>query len=686
MSDALFRTPEAPLDSWKAIATYLNRDVRTVRRWEAAEGLPVHRHRHLARSSVYAYPTELDAWRASRRPEKQATAPQPSSRRAHAIMFASLLVASFVSAGDGLNRASPAAQERGVVARQIWTGTDVDIQGMPTSDGRFLTFIDWTTGDVALRDLSAGTTRRVTNNGSLASSPEFGMWPVPSADGQHVAYLWFNGRELELRAASASAGAWTSRVLVRGEELLYAQPFAWSSDAQRLLAVLSRRDGTQEIALIAAGGGSVQTLKSIEWRYPAKMSLSPDGRFVAYDAQVRPGSADRDIFILAVDGRGETSIQHPAADHGPLWTPDGRSIVFASDRRGGTGLWRVSVSEGTPTGMAELLVPDIGTAAPMGFARDGSYYYAVRTGTEDIYVAGLDPSSGELTNAPTRLTERFTGSNLAPAWSPDGRLLAYVSRRRPLVDAPGSMAIVVRSLETGEERDLFPSLQLDRRRPIVRWFPDSRSLLLWAHDARGRKSLHRMDVRTGAIRVVRTDLGMPGFVFQPPALSPDGRTAYHFQVNDIMLSQSLVSYRIDAGRQQEVFRATGSLLSVASSKDGRRLALLTTGRENALLVLPATGGQPRELFRAREDGEGIAAQSLEWTNDDRFIVFVRTWREEGTTRSELWRIPSAGGEPQRMMSMEGLSFPSIDPSGRRLAFSAGQFGASTVWVMQNVLR
>lgn len=51
------------LDSWKAIANYLSRSVRTARRWEAEEGLPVHRQMHKAQGSVYAYRSEIDAWR-----------------------------------------------------------------------------------------------------------------------------------------------------------------------------------------------------------------------------------------------------------------------------------------------------------------------------------------------------------------------------------------------------------------------------------------------------------------------------------------------------------------------------------------------------------------------------------------------------------------------------------------------
>jgi TolB-like protein/Tfp pilus assembly protein PilF len=62
---------EAPsenrLDSWKEIATYLGRDVTTVQRWERQEGMPVHRHLHHKRGSVYALSSELDAWRQGRK-------------------------------------------------------------------------------------------------------------------------------------------------------------------------------------------------------------------------------------------------------------------------------------------------------------------------------------------------------------------------------------------------------------------------------------------------------------------------------------------------------------------------------------------------------------------------------------------------------------------------------------------
>src|SRR5690348_4276402 len=66
----------AKLESWKAIAVYLGRDVRTVQRWERHEGLPVHRLHHQKRGSVYAFAHELDTWAATRRSSLE-TPPAP---------------------------------------------------------------------------------------------------------------------------------------------------------------------------------------------------------------------------------------------------------------------------------------------------------------------------------------------------------------------------------------------------------------------------------------------------------------------------------------------------------------------------------------------------------------------------------------------------------------------------------
>ena len=106
------RSPTTPrLDSWKEIASYLGRDVRTVQRWEKKEALPVHRHQHDKQGTVYAFPSELDAWWVDRRPrlggdqaEPGADPDTPAGRRPIALWIAAgaaalvLAVAAFLIA------------------------------------------------------------------------------------------------------------------------------------------------------------------------------------------------------------------------------------------------------------------------------------------------------------------------------------------------------------------------------------------------------------------------------------------------------------------------------------------------------------------------------------------------------------------------------------------------------------
>ena len=80
------------LDSWKAIAVYLDRHVRTVRRWES-EGLPVHRIHHKSRDSVYCYRGEIDRWLADRSPHDH--------ERRHSRRFSVVLRWVMVAAGVG---------------------------------------------------------------------------------------------------------------------------------------------------------------------------------------------------------------------------------------------------------------------------------------------------------------------------------------------------------------------------------------------------------------------------------------------------------------------------------------------------------------------------------------------------------------------------------------------------------
>ena len=93
-------TGDERLDSWKEIASYLKREVRTLHRWEAHEGLPIHRHLHKQRGSVYAYKSELDAWWDSRRTklERPAAAIDALERPGRLRLVSMLFVAAILLA------------------------------------------------------------------------------------------------------------------------------------------------------------------------------------------------------------------------------------------------------------------------------------------------------------------------------------------------------------------------------------------------------------------------------------------------------------------------------------------------------------------------------------------------------------------------------------------------------------
>ncbi|HEY6392666.1 MAG TPA: hypothetical protein VIX89_15410, partial [Bryobacteraceae bacterium] len=84
--------PVDRLDSWKEIAAYLGREVRTVQGWEKNEALPIHRHQHARLGSVYAFKPELDAWREGR---KGVVEPPPKAgkpRLVRALLVGALLI------------------------------------------------------------------------------------------------------------------------------------------------------------------------------------------------------------------------------------------------------------------------------------------------------------------------------------------------------------------------------------------------------------------------------------------------------------------------------------------------------------------------------------------------------------------------------------------------------------------
>ncbi|MBI1874166.1 MAG: PD40 domain-containing protein [Acidobacteria bacterium] len=588
----------------------------------------------------------------------------------------------------------PTAQKPGVVTRQVWTGPEAfQPYSSPSPDGQYLSFPQQRAGGLAVRNLREGTSRPLftDSTGSAVFSSS-----VFSPDGRQLAYEWGTSKDLkfDLRILPFTGGeAAQPRIVHRNEETARIRPYAWTPDGKQLLVLRSLKDATNQIAMVSVQDGSVRVLKSLAWQY-ARLSLSPDGRYLAYDAPSGDGdpTAPRDIFVLAADGSRETAVvQSPADDSSPLWSPDGSQIVFLSTRTGNTSLWRVPIEGGKPKGPAELVKADTGQIRLQGMTRSGSLYYLVQTVRRtNVYFAELDGTM-KTAKAPVLATERFINSNLGPRWSPDGQYLAYVSRRGKGADGMDSAVLVIRTLETGEERDLSMPKGAGRDSSLMispKWFPDGRSVLVKGFLGGKEDLFYRVDLASGHAELLPGAKGAGGGAggLGANAISPDGKTIFYIAQEDAgstATMRELVRFDIDS-RRETVLKSGQLFFSLALSPDGTQLASARNEDQSQsfyLEVMPSGGGETREVFHA---AGLLNPDALAWSPDQRYLLFVRRGNNESYV---LWRVPVAGGEPEQIgISVTGrLVYPQVHPDGRRLTFALFETGASEIWALENFL-
>jgi hypothetical protein len=151
---------ERTLESWKEIGAYLQRDARTARNWEKEEGLPIHRHSHNSRSSVYAYPGEIDAWRASRKIAPIEPAPAPVRHVWRMPAFALTGMLCLIMVGNGIRPQIASAQQKGALAKRLLCADCGTEDAAFTRDGRSMVFAADGAGDLAVRDMSTGPVKR----------------------------------------------------------------------------------------------------------------------------------------------------------------------------------------------------------------------------------------------------------------------------------------------------------------------------------------------------------------------------------------------------------------------------------------------------------------------------------------------------------------------------------------------
>jgi serine/threonine protein kinase/Tol biopolymer transport system component len=600
----------------------------------------------------------------------QSAADSRRRRRVWAAAVAASLTALAVTAGIARHESGRDRRSNGALSAYFGSSAekravhtpDVMIPGIPSPDGRFFPYSARGTGNLAIYEFATGQSRTLTTTGD-GGDQNYAEGSVVSADSHWVAYIWDDSSCQCSQLRVIDTAGTNERTLLGTSGTPEVVPLEWSTDGSQILG-RRRQDGSRtDIVLVSVMDGSIRVVRTVAGGI-SHVSLSPDGRFVAYDRAATLGDSRHAIFVSSVAGDQEYTIaKGPAMDSDPMWTADGSALVFSSTRTGGPGLWLQRVKDGQPDGKPQLLDKEMGPFAPITLTKGGSLFYYHRTGLMDVYVAPIDPATGEVIGEPTNGANHVQGSNIYADWSPDGSTLVFASWR-----TKNRNILVFHSVGAGTEREF----ELDAVANGVHWSPDGRSVAVGAG---------LVNPETGTLTPTRL---APHNSF---AWDVDGRHAYVGRIGGDQAGVARAD--VSTGEEQVLYRPpTDSVLgNLSLSPDGRWLAffLMLQPTETAqLLLLPTAGGQPRELFRL--PNAGVAPGIGGWTRDGKRILFVQTHLDEERKHvGELWAVSPDGGAPKRLgISMRALRDVRVSPDGTRVSFTSG-YPDTDLWVFENFL-
>ena len=344
--------------------------------------------------------------------------------------------------------------------------------------------------------------------------------PRPSPAGDRVAYVV---RSTDFAANRGRNDIWLVGIdgkggaAVTSHEASDTEP-RWAPDG-RSLYFLSTRSGSSQVWRVPVPGSDKDAVQVTDLPLDvANLTVSPDGSRLAFTLEVFPDCPTIACTRQRLDEKKQGSgmlFEEALVRHWDTWKDGRRNHLFVQAVTGGKASGEpVDVTKGMK---ADTPSRPFGGSEEYAFSPDGRtlVFTARDVGREEAWSTDLDlfevPVDGSA--KPKNLTDANQATDTQPAFSPDGKTLAYLAMRRPQYESD-RLWIRLRDMATGRERVLAEDW--DRSPSTLEFSRDGKTLYVTASDI-GQVPLFAIDVASGKVRKLVSE----GHV-RTPALAGDG--------------------------------------------------------------------------------------------------------------------------------------------------------------------
>jgi tricorn protease len=409
----------------------------------------------------------------------------------------------------------------------------------------------------------------------------------------------------------------------------------WSADGKYVYFSTASHDinAMRDVYRVKMEGGTPMPVSNSRYMTEFWAAPSPDGQTVAFDARGvasgqwwRNGHSHLDeseIWLwkpggaAGADGAFERVTDGGAKDLWPMWSKDGTTLYFVSDRTGVENLWMMPLhgkaKQLTSFSKGRVLWPTIsGNGSTIVFERDFAIWkYDVATGkASEISIKRMGVPSPGLPPAATGEGGRRGGGEAMRDMrlSPDGKKLAFVEHGEVFVSAA-----------TGG--DAFRATYTGANESQLNWAPNSNDLC-YVSDRDDVSHVYEYNFITDKETRLTTDAKDDW----TPVYSPDGKAVVFVRDNKELLSFDRATGKETLLATAYMGRSPNGGTTIKFSPDGKWIAFGVTGQKGFrnVYVVPAAGGEARPVsFLANTNGGNI-----EWGEDGKYLLFTTGQRTE----------------------------------------------------------